>query len=154
MANLKSMIEDELHELELGWKDVEAVIVCCLDKGKKDCLDHGVCPGVYSITVKEAKKLFDYEFDDDRGSYEGHRFHVYTRDYILFKETHDGAVWVGRIFVISISSPVSEFSSIMLSSCLYSTGLAFSLSSSKYLGRTLAYSFMISSLRNRTSALF
>ena len=97
MSNLKNMIEDELHELELGWKDVEAVIVCCLDKGKKDFPDHGLCHGVYSITVKKAEKLFDYKFDDGYGSCEAHVFYVYTQDWILFKETYDGAEWVGRI---------------------------------------------------------
>lgn len=61
MANLKNMIEYELKELGLGWKDVEAVVVCCLDSEAKDLWGHEHHSGCsHLITAEEAEKLFDY----------------------------------------------------------------------------------------------
>lgn len=48
-------------------------------------------------SVKDAKEILDYEFDDGYGGTEGPSFTAWSENYVYFPACYDGSEWIATV---------------------------------------------------------
>jgi len=88
MMNAKKKILELVNK-----EDIEAISL-----GQKGWDDPRKTPLFFGKDrVDEALKLLDFNFDSGYGGEEGYALYVWTKDWIIVKETYDGAEWYIKI---------------------------------------------------------